>query len=177
MLIIIVSLMSSSANSTQQSSPESSSPKNFATALPSPHTELPQQNLADTAVHITDRIRQLSEVETADPSISPGEVSPVKTLGQNMTAQQKGKLKDITNEIAPPSDNEFSLYVSKLDAGVAILMTDDHHIIEFPSILLPESTKSGSMVRITAVRDELLEQKRLQDFIQLQDEILKELVI
>lgn len=32
---------------------------------------------------------------------------------------------------------EYQLVVSKVDAGIAILQTDDYNVIEFPSLLLP----------------------------------------
>ncbi|TVY38780.1 Cell fusion protein [Lachnellula subtilissima] len=43
----------------------------------------------------------------------------------------------------------ISLTVGKVDAGVAVLLTQDKRLIEFPSILLPPNISSGSIVDIT----------------------------
>lgn len=67
---------------------------------------------------------------------------------------------------------EVSLTVGKLDASLALLLTSDHHLIEFPTILLPHGVKAGSIVKIKCDRDletELEEQKQFQA---IQDEIL-----
>lgn len=66
---------------------------------------------------------------------------------------------------------EVSLTVGKLDASLAVLLTKDHHLIEFPTILLPNGVKGGSIVKIKCEHDvvtELEEKKRFQD---IQDEI------
>lgn len=67
---------------------------------------------------------------------------------------------------------EVSLTVGKLDASLALLLTKDHHLIEFPTILLPNGVKAGSIVKIKVDRDldtELEERKRFQA---IQDEII-----
>lgn len=66
---------------------------------------------------------------------------------------------------------EVSLTVGKLDASLAVLLTKDHHLIEFPTILLPNGVKGGSIVKIKCEHDldtELQEKKRFQT---IQDEI------
>jgi hypothetical protein len=67
---------------------------------------------------------------------------------------------------------EQQVYVSKLDAGIAILLTKNLSILELPSILLPENTKTGSILKIRTFRDEQAEARRIQEFIQLQQDIL-----
>lgn len=67
---------------------------------------------------------------------------------------------------------EVSLTVGKLDASLALLLTKDHHLIEFPTILLPNGVKAGSIVKIKCDQDletEVEEQKKFQA---IQDEIL-----
>lgn len=66
---------------------------------------------------------------------------------------------------------EVSLTVGKLDASLAVLLTKDHHLIEFPTILLPNGVKGGSIVKIKCEHDletELEEKRRFQS---IQDEI------
>ncbi|KAK4569523.1 hypothetical protein LTR86_003286 [Recurvomyces mirabilis] len=46
-----------------------------------------------------------------------------------------------------------SLTVGKVDAGVAVLLTEDKRLIEFPSILLPPDIHSGSIVDINVSRN------------------------
>ncbi|KAG8528754.1 uncharacterized protein KY384_006441 [Bacidia gigantensis] len=65
-----------------------------------------------------------------------------------------------------------SLTVGKVDAGVAVLLTEDKRLIEFPSILLPSSITSGSIVDITVSRNPSLESDNTASFQNLQASIL-----
>ncbi|KPI41685.1 Cell fusion protein cfr1 [Cyphellophora attinorum] len=65
-----------------------------------------------------------------------------------------------------------SLTVGKVDAGVAVLLTEDKRLIEFPSILLPPSITSGSIVDITVAQNFDAEQKSQAAFESLQSQIL-----
>ncbi|KAG0322539.1 Chitin synthase, class 5 [Dissophora globulifera] len=62
--------------------------------------------------------------------------------------------------------------VGKVDAGMTILLTEDHHLIEFPSLLLPKGVSAGSVVNISVNRDLDEEHHRHEEFWALQDEIL-----
>ncbi|KAH8811518.1 hypothetical protein F5884DRAFT_854860 [Xylogone sp. PMI_703] len=64
-----------------------------------------------------------------------------------------------------------SLTVGKVDAGVAVLLTQDKRLIEFPSILLPPNISSGSIVDITVSRNFNSEGKSESAFRALQDAI------
>lgn len=80
------------------------------------------------------------------------------------------------NAQSQPSINAqmHSLYVSKLDAGLALLMSSNHHIFEFPALLLPEGISSGTCVSMQVHRDFEAEKLRLNNFLKLQDDILNE---
>lgn len=67
---------------------------------------------------------------------------------------------------------EVSLTVGKLDASLALLLTKDHHLIEFPTILLPNGVKSGSIVKIRCDRDLDTENQEAEQFQNIQDQIL-----
>lgn len=61
--------------------------------------------------------------------------------------------------------------IAKLDAGMAILLTSDHHLIEFPSLLLPHGVKTGSIIDL-AVSQNKDEERQVNDkFTALQREI------
>nr|POE58996.1 cell fusion protein cfr1 [Quercus suber] len=64
-----------------------------------------------------------------------------------------------------------SLTVGKVDAGVAVLLTEDKRLIEFPSILLPPDIHSGSIVDINVSHNSQAELVADQTFATLQDEI------
>lgn len=66
----------------------------------------------------------------------------------------------------------ISLTVGKVDAGVAVLLTEDKRLIEFPSILLPPSISSGSIVDITVSRNFASEAASQKSFQSLQSSIL-----
>ncbi|OAP56592.1 hypothetical protein AYL99_08704 [Fonsecaea erecta] len=65
-----------------------------------------------------------------------------------------------------------SLTVGKVDAGVAVLLTQDKRLIEFPSILLPSTITSGSIVDIEVRQNHEAEQKSQAAFAALQRQIL-----
>ncbi|KAK4508138.1 hypothetical protein PRZ48_001876 [Zasmidium cellare] len=64
-----------------------------------------------------------------------------------------------------------SLTVGKVDAGVAVLLTEDKRLIEFPSILLPPDIHSGSIVDINVARNQHAELIADQKFNALQADI------
>ncbi|KAI9891912.1 MAG: Chitin synthase, class 5 [Vezdaea aestivalis] len=66
-----------------------------------------------------------------------------------------------------------SLTVGKVDAGVTGLLTEDNRLIEFPSILLPPSITSGSIVDITVSRNTASEERTNAAWNALQSEIFK----
>jgi chitin biosynthesis protein CHS5 len=72
-----------------------------------------------------------------------------------------------------PSKNptKVQFTVGKLDAGMAILLTQDHHQIEFPSILLPETVTTGSIIDLSVTRNPEQEMAVHQSFIALQKTI------
>ncbi|KAJ5474163.1 hypothetical protein N7475_003729 [Penicillium sp. IBT 31633x] len=65
-----------------------------------------------------------------------------------------------------------SLTVGKVDAGVAVLLTQDNRLIEFPSVLLPSNISSGSIVDITVSRNHAAEAASASAFQSLQKRIL-----
>ncbi|KAB8223572.1 hypothetical protein BDV33DRAFT_35581 [Aspergillus novoparasiticus] len=65
-----------------------------------------------------------------------------------------------------------SLTVGKVDAGVAVLLTQDNRLIEFPSVLLPNNITSGSIVDITVARNNSAEEASATGFQSLQKRIL-----
>ncbi|KAL7277439.1 hypothetical protein ACG7TL_009301 [Trametes sanguinea] len=72
------------------------------------------------------------------------------------------------------SDDSFMFTVGKLDAGMAILLGERAHLIEFPSLLLPPGVTTGSIVNISVQRNVPEEKKRESDFWNLQSQILEE---
>ncbi|KAJ8487763.1 hypothetical protein ONZ45_g14206 [Pleurotus djamor] len=70
--------------------------------------------------------------------------------------------------------DSFTFTVGKLDAGMAILLGERAHLIEFPSILLPPGATTGSIVNIAVHQNHAEEKRRDQEFWQLQDSILEE---
>ncbi|KAF4551697.1 Fibronectin type III domain-containing protein [Elsinoe fawcettii] len=64
-----------------------------------------------------------------------------------------------------------SLTVGKVDAGVAVLLTEDKRLIEFPSILLPPDITSGSIVDIDVSRNFSSEAASAKKFASLQADI------
>ncbi|RPB13632.1 hypothetical protein P167DRAFT_521592 [Morchella conica CCBAS932] len=65
----------------------------------------------------------------------------------------------------------ISLTVGKVDAGLAILLTEEKRMIEFPSVLLPAGISSGSIVDIQVSRNHAAEAAQRDAFHSLQEEI------
>ncbi|KAJ2274290.1 hypothetical protein EV176_003047, partial [Coemansia sp. RSA 451] len=63
--------------------------------------------------------------------------------------------------------------VGKLDAGMALLLTEDYQLIEFPSVLLPRGVVLGSVVNIDVARDRDTERRQRSEFRELQEQILE----
>ncbi|KAI1792524.1 hypothetical protein LXA43DRAFT_1093492 [Ganoderma leucocontextum] len=70
------------------------------------------------------------------------------------------------------SQDSFMFTVGKLDAGMAILLGERAHLIEFPSLLLPPGVSTGSIVNISVQRNVTEEKKRENEFWGLQNDIL-----
>lgn len=68
---------------------------------------------------------------------------------------------------------QVSLTVGKLDASLALLLTKEHHLIEFPTILLPKDVQAGSIINISCERDEVQEKTEEENFLDIQDQIMK----
>ncbi|KAI9447856.1 hypothetical protein H4582DRAFT_1802467 [Lactarius indigo] len=72
------------------------------------------------------------------------------------------------------SPDSFMFTVGKLDAGMAILLGERAHLIEFPSLLLPPGATTGSIVNISVTQNVAEEHKRDREFWDLQSDILEE---
>ncbi|EMD40275.1 hypothetical protein CERSUDRAFT_45036 [Gelatoporia subvermispora B] len=70
------------------------------------------------------------------------------------------------------SQESFTFTVGKLDAGMAILLGERAHLIEFPSLLLPPGATTGSIVNISVTQNVEEEKKRESEFWSLQEDIL-----
>ncbi|KAG0052572.1 Chitin synthase, class 5 [Gryganskiella cystojenkinii] len=81
-------------------------------------------------------------------------------------------LSNANNNANNNKNTSIKFTVGKVDAGMTILLTEDHHLIEFPSLLLPKGVSAGSVVNISVNRNLDEEQHRRDEFWALQDEIL-----
>ncbi|TPX56260.1 hypothetical protein PhCBS80983_g04660 [Powellomyces hirtus] len=61
--------------------------------------------------------------------------------------------------------------IGKVDAGMAMLLSPHHHLIEFPSQILPDGVTTGSIINITIERNHEEERRQAEDFLSLQEEI------
>ncbi|KAI5474277.1 chitin synthase [Pseudohyphozyma bogoriensis] len=71
-----------------------------------------------------------------------------------------------------PSSQVFT--IGKVDAGIAVLISDSVHLIEFPSLLLPAGVGPGSIVNISCSRNFAAERATTQAFWDLQRDIFSE---
>lgn len=69
------------------------------------------------------------------------------------------------------STSKSRFTVAKLDAGMAILLTSDHHLIEFPSLLLPSGVAAGSIIDLSVAQNTKKEKEENDKFVALQKDI------
>ncbi|CAL9733816.1 chitin biosynthesis protein Chs5p [Monosporozyma servazzii] len=68
---------------------------------------------------------------------------------------------------------EVVLTVGKLDASLALLTTQDHHVIEFPTMLLPDNVRAGSIITMNVRENVPEEQRQRKTFEEIQQIILE----
>ncbi|BGP13298.1 hypothetical protein JCM10213_004932 [Rhodosporidiobolus nylandii] len=75
----------------------------------------------------------------------------------------------------PYEDDQASqrFVIGKIDAGIAVLISDSVHLIEFPSLLLPPGVGPGSIVNISCSRNISAEKAHARDFWDLQRDIFE----
>ncbi|GAA6030169.1 hypothetical protein JCM8097_009296 [Rhodosporidiobolus ruineniae] len=74
----------------------------------------------------------------------------------------------------PYTDDATQRFViGKIDAGIAVLISDSVHLIEFPSLLLPPGVGPGSIVNIACTRNVAAEKQHARDFWDLQNDIFE----
>jgi hypothetical protein len=66
----------------------------------------------------------------------------------------------VTHSEAPHSGAQIKFTVGRIDAGLALLLTPDHYLVEFPAILLPDGIGVGAVLSMGVERDEEAEIKR-----------------
>ncbi|ORY61174.1 hypothetical protein BCR35DRAFT_326729 [Leucosporidium creatinivorum] len=71
-----------------------------------------------------------------------------------------------------PASQRF--VIGKIDAGIAVLISDSVHLIEFPSLLLPAGVGPGSIVNIACSRNFAAEREATKSFWDLQNDIFTE---
>ncbi|OCF38029.1 hypothetical protein I316_00253 [Kwoniella heveanensis BCC8398] len=83
-----------------------------------------------------------------------------------------------TKNVTKNKMEKFTFTLGKLDAGMAILLGPNAHLLEFPSLLLPTPSPGtpplgpGSILTITVSRDVAAEQAAQEAFVDLQSSIL-----
>ncbi|KAJ1955675.1 hypothetical protein IWQ62_005479 [Dispira parvispora] len=75
---------------------------------------------------------------------------------------------------ASQDSSSVQFTVGKLDAGMAMLLTEENHLIEFPSLLLPKGVVSGSIVNIQVQRNAAEEVRQRETFRNLQEDLMQQ---
>ena len=68
---------------------------------------------------------------------------------------------------------EIQVVVGKLVARMAIFITEDDRLIDFPASLTPSDVQEGAVLNVRVERDKREETKRHKDFLKLQEAILE----
>lgn len=59
-----------------------------------------------------------------------------------------------------PQSQKIMFTVGRMDAGLALLLTPDHYLVEFPAILLPDGIQVGAVLAMEIERDGAAEKNR-----------------
>lgn len=98
---------------------------------------------------------------------SPPDISPIKFSNPASAAQPTTRIQQASN---PQSK---SVYVSKIDAGIAILLTHDLHLIEWPVSLLPSDISEGTYFDLNIVENKQFKSDMLNEYKAIQEEIFE----
>ncbi|KAL8291688.1 hypothetical protein RQP46_001946 [Phenoliferia psychrophenolica] len=91
---------------------------------------------------------------------------------RRQTMYSKASTSSVTTESEiDPSSQMFT--IGKIDAGIAVLISDSVHLIEFPSLLLPAGVGPGSIVNISCSRNVVAEKATSTAFWDLQETIFE----
>ncbi|SGY66932.1 BQ5605_C004g02725 [Microbotryum silenes-dioicae] len=77
-------------------------------------------------------------------------------------------------QMVDSSNGTQRFVIGKIDAGIAVLISDSVHLIEFPSLLLPAGVGPGSIVNIACTRNFAAEKEAYESFWSLQRDIYSE---
>eukprot|EP00834_Sanchytrium_tribonematis_P000327 NODE_6_length_70510_cov_1.054395.p32 type:complete len:286 gc:universal NODE_6_length_70510_cov_1.054395:41337-42194(+) len=132
-----------------------------ASPLLAPKSPLLEENRADIkndldAVQSDESVKSLS-VKSGSPIKDSNQASPAKLSLYNSPVIESDSL----------PEKSRSVYVSKIDAGIAILMSDDYHLIEWPVSLLPPDIRQGMYFDLNIsenVEKKMKEEKSFYDF-------------
>ncbi|GAA5984425.1 hypothetical protein JCM11641_000133 [Rhodosporidiobolus odoratus] len=80
-----------------------------------------------------------------------------------------------SSSASPQDDDQATqrFVIGKIDAGIAVLISDSVHLIEFPSLLLPPGVGPGSIVNISCSRNVSAERAHAREFWDLQRDIFE----
>ncbi|GAA5979252.1 hypothetical protein JCM10908_002856 [Rhodotorula pacifica] len=92
----------------------------------------------------------------------------------NKAARQASSRANASHQPFEESPTSQRFVIGKIDAGIAVLISDSVHLIEFPSLLLPAGVGPGSIVNIACTRNLPAEKQHARDFWDLQDSIASE---
>ncbi|RPA81811.1 hypothetical protein BJ508DRAFT_414524 [Ascobolus immersus RN42] len=67
----------------------------------------------------------------------------------------------------------FQMRVGRIEAGLAILITNENRLVEFPSALLPSNTVAGSIIDIAVNRNRALERESEELFTTIQSQFYR----
>ncbi|GAA6000748.1 hypothetical protein JCM10207_004637 [Rhodosporidiobolus poonsookiae] len=111
---------------------------------------------------------------TPKPSTSHQVTLPLLPLLSTSTTPQSHNTPHV--HVGEPYDDQPTqrFVIGKIDAGIAVLISDSVHLIEFPSLLLPPGVGPGSIVNIACSRNVSAEKAHARDFWDLQRDIFDE---
>ena len=108
-------------------------------------------------------------IKSNSPAKSTKSVSPIKISTPPANLQSPPPLS--IDPSTPLTKSPNAVYVSKIDAGIAILLSTDLYLIEWPVSLLPANIKEGMYFDLNILENLSLKSKADEEFKKLQDEI------
>ncbi len=157
----------------------SSSPEKPLTVYHTPETgpfDPTKGKIVESALQRIDQMDQ-SYSPSSDKSLSVKSTSPVKNISPIMLNDLQ---EDVDGNINSPlvdypksaaTNGPKSVYVSRIDAGIAILLSQDLHLIEWPVTLLPQHIEEGMYFDLNITENNDLKNSEYADYLETQKQI------
>mmetsp|Transcript_17876 Transcript_17876/g.20290 ORF Transcript_17876/g.20290 Transcript_17876/m.20290 type:complete len:366 (-) Transcript_17876:826-1923(-) len=97
-----------------------------------------------------------------------------ESMFYKQNSMRRDKSLDMSRQERFEDEKQVDLTVGRIEDGSAYLLTEDFYVIDIPCTILPKDLKPGNMLKLTIHRNIDAEEKRKNEILNLQNEILED---